>query len=185
MSTGLTTLDATVLEFDFETLGGNLFFNYVFASEEYNEFTNTIFNDVFGFFLDDVNIALLPAGADTSNGTQVSINTVNGGGPAFGVDATNPGLFNNNDLDNGGPFFDTEYDGFTNVFTATALGVGAGTHTIKLAIADTSDGVLDSAVFIQGGTFSDTQTPVPEPSTLLLLSMGLVGLVVGRKRTEL
>jgi hypothetical protein len=147
--TGSTTNDAAILEFTFNTSGGNLFFNFVFASEEYNEFTNSSFNDVFGFFLDGVNIALIPGTT-----TPVAINNVNGGNP-LGTDASNPNLFHNNDPSDGGPFFAIQYDGFTSVFTAQALNVGSGNHTIKLAIADTADRALDSAVFIEAGSFSD------------------------------
>ncbi len=72
---GYTTWDAAVLEFDFDCQGvPNVSFEYVFASEEYNEYTNSPFNNVFGFFLDGTNIALLPDGV-----TPVSINNVNGG----------------------------------------------------------------------------------------------------------
>lgn len=177
-----STNDATVLSFAFETTGGDLFFNFVFASEEYNEYTNSTFNDVFAFFVDDTdasnNIALIPGTT-----TPVSINNVNGGNP-FGTAASYPEFFNNNDLDDGGPFFDIEYDGFTDVFTAQALGLGAGTHTITLAIADAGDSALDSAVFIQGGSFSDEPPDViPEPTTMLLLGAGLIGLAgLGRKK---
>ncbi len=170
---GAPTHDATVLEFDFMHAGGNLFFNYVFASEEYNEYVGSEFNDVFAFYLDGVNIALIPG-----TSTPVAINNVNNG--------SYPSLYNDNSP---GPF-DIEYDGFTDVFTAEALGVGAGVHTIKLAIADTSDHILDSAVFIQSGTFSDEETPlpsVPEPSTIALLGIGLAGLGGGylrRRRKE-
>lgn len=174
---GGTSQDAALLEFSFETLGGDLFFDYVFASEEYNEFTNSVFNDVFGFFLDGVNIALIPG-----TSTPVSINTVNGGNP-LGTGASNPGLFNDNSADAGGPFFNLQYDGFTNVFTAKALGLSAGTHTISLGIADVGDSSLDSAVFIRASSFSDTPTPpnptsVPEPTAVL----GLVGLGFGMLR---
>ena len=152
--TGSTTKDATTLEFQFYTEGGDVFFNYVFASEEYNEFVNTEFNDVFGFFLNGENIALIPGTT-----TPVAINTVNGGrdGKGEGDDASHPEFFNNNDKDNVNvrELFDLEYDGFTNVFTAQALGLASGSHTIKLAIADTKDDQRDSAVFIQAKSFSD------------------------------
>lgn len=175
------TFDASILEFEFTTAGGDLFFNYVFASEEYNEFSNTAFNDVFAFFLDGANIALVPGTTD-----PVAIDTVNGGNP-LGTDAKNPALFNNNDLEDGGPFFDIEYDGFTDVFTAMALGLSPGTHTISLQIADSSDEILDSAVFIQAGSFSDIPSdPLPDASPWIPAAMALLGAVwVSRHRVGL
>ena len=170
------------MEFDFESNTGDLFFNYVFASEEYNEFVHNTtidgkeFNDVFGFFLDGKNIALIPR-----TNIPVSIETVNGGGPVLGMDPSFPEFYNNNDPSEGGvlPF---EYDGFTDVFIAHALGLTAGKHHIKLVIADTSDPLLDSAVFIQAGSFSATNAAVPEPCTFALLAGGLLlGNLVKRK----
>lgn len=176
---GFSTADASVLEFDFTSNTSDLFFNFAFASEEYNEFTNSSFNDVFGFFMDGVNIALIPGTT-----TPVSINNVNGGKP-LGTDASHPQLYNNNDISDGGPFFELGYDGFTDVFTAQALGLASGTHHIKLAIADAGDSTLDSAVFIEGSTFSSVPpidvpgpnpTDVPEPtSTLGILALGALG----------
>ncbi len=173
---GEPTFDATVLTFDFTTTTGDLFFQFAFASEEYNEFANTNFNDQFGFFVNGNNIALLPG-----TSIPISINTVNGGNP-FGDNAQNPQFFNNNE--NGA--FNFSYDGFTDVFTVSVLGLDLGmSHTIKLAIADVGDGFLDSGVFIKAGSFSPTQPPssaVPDAaSSLLLCVMGFAS-VIGLRR---
>jgi hypothetical protein len=165
---GDPTFDAAFLNFDFISDGGDVFFRYVFASEEYNEYVNGGVNDVFGFFLDGSNIALVPG-----VGTPVSIDTVN-----LGMNST---LFNDND----GLSFNIEYDGFTDVFTASFIGLAAGSHSIKLGIADGGDAVYDSTVFIQSGSFSDIDTTsVPEPSALAIFALGIMGLTSRRFKKQ-
>lgn len=174
---GYSTRDATLLTLTFTTTGGDLFFNYVFGSEEYNEYVGSSYNDVFGFFLNGTalanNIALIP-----NTSTPVAINNVNGG--------NNSAYYKNNDPTDGVPTpYPFEYDGFTTVFTASALNLGAGTHTIVLAIADAGDWVLDSGVFIQANSFADEPQPpgVPEGGvTALLLGLALAGMSLMRRR---
>jgi hypothetical protein len=154
--------DAAVLEFDFTPTDSQIFVNFVFASEEYNEYANTSYNDVFAFFVNGANCAKVP---DTS--TPVSVNNINGGNP-YGTNAQNPQYFINNDpsdLPNAG--LDTQMDGLTTVLTCQANVTPDVTNHMKLAIADTGDGVLDSAVFLQANSLSTTPTnTVPGKPTI-------------------
>lgn len=150
---GFTTQDASVLEFDFVPNGDTIYFRYVFASEEYNEYVNSQYNDVFAFYVNGVNCATVPDGA---GGTlPVTVNSVNGGNPVGDLmTATNPALFRNNDLAPN-PYA-TELDGLTVVLTCMSPVTANATNTMKLAIADASDGILDSAVFLEQGSLSTT-----------------------------
>ena len=49
------TFDAAVLELDFVPTSDAVVFQYVFASDEYNEYVNTEFNDVFAFLINGAN----------------------------------------------------------------------------------------------------------------------------------
>ncbi len=151
----LATEDAAVLEFDFTPTTSDVSFRYVFSSEEYNEYVNSEFNDVFAFFVNGQNCATVPGTSD-----PVSVNTVNGGNP-FGTAATNPDLYRNNSIDDPGPpGIDTEMDGLTTVFTCSATVNANEVNTMKLAIADTSDDVLDTAVFLEALSFQSDVAPV-------------------------
>ncbi|MFN8548726.1 MAG: choice-of-anchor L domain-containing protein [Candidatus Eisenbacteria bacterium] len=155
---GYTTYDAAILEFDFTcSTAQDVVFQYAFGSEEYNEWVNSPFNDVFGFFLNGVNIAQAPVGCSNA-GTPVSINNVNCGNPYVGV-GPNCDCFRNNDLNYGGGTINTELDGLTQVFFATGT-ILPGINHIKLAIADAGDQVLDSDVMIRCQSFTCGQAPI-------------------------
>jgi hypothetical protein len=146
------TVDRAALEFDFRVDDPNatvLKFDYVFASEEYNEFANTNFNDVFAFFisgpdLPKANFALIPGTT-----TPVSINTINIGNSNPTGDHTphHPELFVNNDYPTG--TFGTEADGFTKVLTIQAIVTPGATYHMKIAIADAGDANLNSWVLLK------------------------------------
>ncbi|MCK4800156.1 PKD domain-containing protein [Candidatus Parcubacteria bacterium] len=158
---GYTTSDASVLNMSFTPTGSVIVFEYVFASDEYNEYANSNYNDVFGFFLNGNNVAYLP-GTDI----VVSINTINNGSKPFGENSQNPEYYINNDISDGGGMLDTEMDGLTTVLTVTANVVPHQENTIKIAIADSGDSHLDSNVFIEGGSFSSPQlTLIPLSAT--------------------
>ena len=89
----VTIYDECIVEFDFIPDGDSIKFNYVFSSEEYEEFVCSNFNDAFGFFLtgpnplggtyNAQNIALVPDPAAwptvSFTSTPVAINTINPG----------------------------------------------------------------------------------------------------------
>ncbi len=152
---GLKTFDAAVLEFDFVPSSDVISFQYVFASDEYNDFVGSPFNDAFGFFVNGVNVALVPG-----TNVPVSVNNVNKGKP-FGTRnfARSPEYYINNDLDDGGGLLDTEMDGMTVVLSVVAQVRAGELNHIKLAIADTSDRFVDSNVFIRSGSFSGSHPP--------------------------
>lgn len=129
---GISTFDAAVLEFDFVPTQDTITFSYVFGSEEYNEFVNSGFNDVFAFYVNGVNCAIVPGSFDA-----VSIDNVNLG--------KNSGFYVNNESG----ALNTQLDGLTKVLTCTAPVNKNTSNHMKLAIADAGDGIYDSAVFIR------------------------------------
>lgn len=148
---GNQTFDAVVLEFDFIPFSDSLSFRYVFASEEYMEFVNSFVNDAFGFFISgpgipgEQNIALIP-----NTSIPVTIDDLNQN--SFGQ------YYNNNGDGFQAPFNGSnnyiQYDGFTDVLEARAIVVPCETYHIRLVIADGGDGIYDSGVFLEAGSFN-------------------------------
>ena len=159
---GQPTYDAAILEFDFVPSGTVVSFDYVFGSEEYNEWVNTTFNDVFAFWLNGVNVALVPGTA-----LPVSVNNVNDGKDTGVPPYIGSGTISNSVyyLDNGigsatvmdpvgtaTRFAGCQLDGLTVVFTVTATVRANVVNRMRFAIADAGDSVYDSAVFIRAGS---------------------------------
>ncbi len=156
------TKDVAELSFAFVPNGDRVFFDYVFSSEEYSEYVNSDYNDVFAFYVNGTNCAVV-------DGTPVSINTINNGKPGDSTAPTNPQYYRDNAKNaDGTALLNTQMDGLTVVLTCEAPVNRGVINTIKLVIGDTSDEGYDSNVFIRAGsltTIPPTPTPVPPTST--------------------
>jgi len=131
---GRSTYDASVLEVDFIPPNNVNFMSiqFVFASDEYPEYSNSIYNDVVGVWVNG-NLVPLEVGSGQTSVTNVNQNE-------------NLNLYNDNTQDQ----YNTEMDGFTVTMTLT-IPVNAGAqNSIKIGIADASDGFYDSNLIIAG-----------------------------------
>lgn len=179
---GYSVNDACVLSFDFMPEHDTVRFRWVFGSEEYPEYVNSAFNDVFGFFitgLDPVtwlnynnkNIALIPSPPAPPN-TPVTIDNVNHlSYSQFYVANTGATL---------------QYDGFTTVLTSWAHVMPCTQYHIRIGVADAGDFIYDSGVFLEGGSFSSGgittsiayQNPNGTPATSLTAIEGCTEAVI-------
>jgi len=159
--------DACVLEFDMFIPGDTVKFNYVFASEEYNEYVGGGVNDVFGFFIsgpgitgpytgNSMNIALLPGSATAT----VNINDVNCNfnSQYYICNDHVTTVAGCNCPTTAQP--DLQYDGLTTVLTAIAAVIPCNTYHLKIAVSDVGDGILDSGVFLEAGSLQSNAVDI-------------------------
>lgn len=137
------TYDATVISFEFEATYDLVRFNYIFASEEYPEYVGSTFNDVFGFFLTNLetgevtNLAVIP------NSTKpITVNNIN--------HVTHSNFYIPNSKIKSEQI---EFDGLTTPLIAYSEVTPGSKYRIKIAIADVGDDAFDSGVFLQGKSF--------------------------------
>lgn len=167
---GTSTFEANAISFSFTVEAGktSVSAQFVFGTDE---FPTQSVTDIFGFFVDGVNYAKFSTGELISNTPG------------------NPTNFIHNPVGSG--LYGIEYNGLTQVFTVVGLlDLSLATHTIVIAVADTSDTIFDSGVFIgnlvagtaTGGGIGQDPNPTPEPASLALLGLGLAGLAAMRRR---
>ncbi len=135
---GTNTYDAAMLDVDFIPTGDTMTMTFTFASEEYPEYVDSIYNDMVGVWVNGV-----PVEASFGNG-DISVTNINAG--------TAPNLFigNTNDA------YNTEMDGFTVTMTLTFPVIPGEVNSIRIGIADVADSQYDSAVLIAAGSVQTT-----------------------------
>ncbi len=147
--TGISnTVNATVIEFDLISTSNRISFNYLLASEEYQQNFPCNVGDRFALLLRPQggtyqNIAVLP-GTTTPVGIDTVHPEVVGQCPA-----TNPAFFAGQSLG------DTNFEGRTVTLTAAANVIPNATYHLKMVIADQSSfdpTAYDSAIFIEAGS---------------------------------
>ena len=131
---GGETQDAASLTLDFIPTSTHLSVNFVFGSEEYDEYVGSQYNDVAGIFVNGVNCAVINKGFDTVPTT---------------VNAINANVNTLQYVENSAGDRDAQADGTTTLLQCKADVVAGQTNSIKIAIADTGDSALDSWLFVQ------------------------------------
>ena len=159
------TNNATIFQFEFVPIVSDVTFDFIFASEEYeNDFEcDSQFRDGFAFLLrgpgipntsgtayGGINIAAVPGSTDVPVSTlSIHSDTFLCGPEIPGVNffpefyISNVGANNLNEI---------QFDGYTQSLTAQATLIPGETYELKMVIADRGDSLLDSAVFFRAGS---------------------------------
>ncbi len=166
--TTVLTNNATVFEFEFTSNLTQASFDFIFASEEYEddfECTDN-FRDGFAFLVKGpgipntsgtpfggTNIAVI----EGSNNVPISTVTIHRDTFLCGTEMEGenyfPDLYVSNFVENINDF-PIEFDGLTAVLTTATLTLEPGElYTVKMVIGDRGDTAFDSAVFLAGGSF--------------------------------
>ena len=161
---GGASYNASYIDITFVPTSDRIALQFVFGSDEYNEYVYASVNDAIGMWVNGTNIAVTPAGAPIGIDTINQAATYN---PRFGsqtrdpnsangvFDSAAPSLYVNNDprLDSGetgpGALYATSMDGFTRTLGATITVNPGVNNTIRLGIADIGDGFYDSWLLVK------------------------------------
>ncbi len=135
------------IEFDADETAEQLYFQFAFGSEEFAEYAG-LFNDNFSLKLNGFNLARL------NDGSAVTINNIS----SNPFDTDNPDYIYN-PVDEGVASSETKLDGYTKPLTFVGSLLKNAKNTLEINIEDARDGLLDSAVFIKGGTLGTVKPP--------------------------
>ena len=168
LAVGTTSYDASYIDITFIPTNDKISLQFVFGSDEYNEYVYASYNDAMGIWVNGVNVAVNPLGQ------AIGIDTINDAAtynPTYGDQSNDPNpsngtfdssaasLFVNNDPGTNtgetgtSATYQTSMDGFTRTLGAT-VSVNAGVeNTIRIGIADIGDASYDSWLLVRGDSF--------------------------------
>lgn len=131
---GARTYDASTLDVDFIPDAATMTMQFVFSSEEYPEFQNSIYQDFVGVWVNGDLVEMDVGNGDTDPGNVNTTNNIN--------------MYVNNQSDD----YNTEMDGFTITMTLTMAVNPNVVNSMRIAIADVSDNRFDSNLLIAGNS---------------------------------
>ena len=121
---------------------------FVFSSEEYPEFINSIFQDFVGVWINGAEVPLAAGNGDIDPGNVNSEDSQN--------------LF----IDNADGGLNTEMDGLTITLSLTIPVVSDEVNSIRIAIADVSDNRYDSSLLIGGDSAQTELVAIEDEASL-------------------
>ncbi|WP_233192761.1 Hint domain-containing protein [Acidimangrovimonas sediminis] len=127
---GAQTHDASYIDADFIPSGDTMTMQFVFSSEEYPEYVNSLFNDAVGVWVNGKPVDVTVGSGDANVDNLSGMSNVN--------------LYNDNTHDQ----FNTEMDGFTVTLSLKMQVVPGQVNSIRIGIADVGDSLYDSNLLI-------------------------------------
>lgn len=135
---GSPTYDASSLRIDFVPSASQIEIDWQFGSDEYTEYVNSAYNDAGVILVNGANCAVVGSGFSNVPAT---------------VNAVNPGSNASQYLPNEAGQLNIQADGLTKGQRCLASVTPGVVNTMIIEVADTSDQILDSWMFIQANSF--------------------------------
>jgi hypothetical protein len=175
---GQNVYDPAKLSLTFYPSYSTITLDFIFGSEEYNEYVGSKYNDRIEILVNGQNCAKTP------DGKSFSVNTVNDRAnypPLFAkdglVESANPELYVNNDpgtdsrknpavSEDSVSLYQTEMDGYTKLIRCTATVLPNEENSLVIGIVDEGDAKYDSWVFFRSNSLTSPVDPTPEPDPI-------------------
>jgi len=163
VTTATNTQNASFIQFNFVPQISNISFDFLMASEEYNQVFECAFSDAFAFILTDnitgitQNLAVLPGTTTPIEVTNIRYEVI---GQCAAINEIYFGQYNFQPITNPlapsvpAALAPINFNGQTVELTAIGTVVPGNSYTIKLVVADQQDTLFDISVYLEAGSFN-------------------------------